>query len=61
MVSINAQIFVSIYLKLFQLPGFNRRIEEVKKGTSPEHRKVYLDLRRRKKEEREKQTSDRGC
>ncbi len=49
----HVQMFVSICLKLFQLPGFKRRIEEVKKGAGPEHGKVYLDLSR-KKEERER-------
>ncbi len=46
-VSINVQIFVSICLKLFQLPGFKKRIEEVKKETGLEYGKVYLELRRR--------------
>ncbi len=53
-VSINVQIFVSIYVKLFQLPRCKRRMEEIKKGAGIEHGKVYFDLRRRKKEERKR-------
>ncbi len=49
-VSVKVQIFVFIYLKLFQLPGFKRRTEEVKKRADSEHGKVYLDLRRKKRE-----------
>ncbi len=55
-VSINVQTFVYVCLKLFQLPGFKKRIEEVKKRAGPEHGKVYLNLRRRKREE---ETPDR--
>ncbi len=52
--SVHVQILVFIRLKLFQLPGFRRRTKGVKKGVDLEHGKVYLDLRRKKKEEREK-------
>ncbi len=57
----SVHILVSICLKVFQLPSFERNIEEVKKGTGPEHGKVYFNLRRRKKK-REDETPDReGC
>ncbi len=43
-------------LKTIPAAWVKRRIEDVKMGTSPEHRKVYLGLRRRKK----KDIPDRG-
>ncbi len=45
---------MSICLELFHLPRSERRIEEVKKRAGSEWGKVYLDLQRRKKKERER-------
>ncbi len=50
----------SICLKLFQLPRFERNMEEVKTRAGPEHGKVYFDLRRRKKKESGRNSRQRG-